>query len=70
MSRKLAVVSLAMLVLVGAMALKTAVTVQGSNAVLMANGTSPQPLPLPHPTHQGSSRNGTSPQPLPLPGQQ
>lgn len=67
MSRKLAVPFLAMLVLVGAMALKTAVTVRGSDAVLMANGTSPQPKPLPH---QGSSRNGTSPQPLPLPGQQ
>jgi len=54
MSRKLAVVFLAMLVLVGAMGLKTAVTVRGSDVVMMANGVSPQP----------DQRNGTSPPPI------
>jgi len=48
MSRKLAVVSLSMLVLVGAMGLKTAVTAHGGGPVLTANGSAPPP-PHPHP---------------------
>lgn len=43
MSRKLAVVFLAMLVLVGAMSLKTAVTTHGDGSVLTANGGGPPP---------------------------
>lgn len=62
MSRKLAVVFLAMLVLVGAMGLKTAVTVRGSDSVMMANGSSPLPRPS-----QPYSRNGSSPIPNPPP---
>ena len=61
MSRKLAVVFLAMLVLVGAMGLKTAVTVRGSDSVMLANGSSP--LPNPQPPY----RNGSSPLPNPQP---
>jgi hypothetical protein len=71
MSRKLAVVSLAMLVLVGAMGLKTVVAAHGDGAVITANGTAPRP-PLP-PMKSGlafeapmSQRNGTAPRP-PLP---
>jgi hypothetical protein len=43
MSRKLAVVFLAMLVLVGAMSLKTAVAAHGNGTVILANGGAPQP---------------------------
>jgi hypothetical protein len=44
MSRKLAVVSLAMLTLVAAMGLKTVVTARGNGSVIMANGaTAAQP---------------------------
>ena len=44
MSRKLAAISLAMLVLVGAMSLKTIVTAKGDNSVMMArNGSAPVP---------------------------
>ncbi len=46
MSRKLSVILLAMLVLVGAMGLKTAVVAHGNGAVIMANGGAPQP-PVP-----------------------
>jgi hypothetical protein len=46
MSRRLKVVLLAMLVLVGAMSLKTAVVSHGGNSVIMANGGGPTP-PLP-----------------------
>ncbi|HKW57233.1 MAG TPA: hypothetical protein VJN42_07730 [Candidatus Acidoferrum sp.] len=52
MSRKLAVVLLATLVLTGAMALKTAVTMRSHGTVLVANGCSP--LPILPPTHQAS----------------
>jgi hypothetical protein len=53
MSRKLAVVFLAMLVLVGAMGLKTVVTTHGDGSLVMANGASPAPptpwaQPTPH----------------------
>jgi hypothetical protein len=53
MSRKLAVVSLAMLILVGAMGLKTIVTAHGDGSVIMANGAAPAP-PTPY-------RNGAAP---------
>jgi len=42
MSRKLTVVFLAMLVLVGAMSLKTVVVTHGDGSVIMANGSAPQ----------------------------
>ncbi|HZV90182.1 MAG TPA: hypothetical protein VFF95_21705 [Candidatus Binatus sp.] len=43
MSRKLAVVFLTMLVLVGAMGLKTVVTAHGDGSAIMANGAGPAP---------------------------
>ena len=43
MSRKLTVILLAMLVLVGAMSLKTAVVAHGDGSVIMANGGGPLP---------------------------
>jgi len=43
MSRKLTVVLLAMLVLVGAMSLKTVVVTHGDGSVIMANGGAPVP---------------------------
>ena len=46
MSRKLTVVLLAMLILVGAMSLKTVVVAHSDGSVIMANGGGPQP-PLP-----------------------
>src|SRR5258707_1458600 len=55
MSRKLTVVLLAMLVLVGAMSLKTVVVTHGDGSVIMANGGAPQP-PTPW-------KNGGAPQP-------
>jgi hypothetical protein len=58
MSRKLAVVFLAMLVLVGAMSLKTVVVTHGDGSVIMANGGAPVP-PIPW-------KNGGAPVP-PIP---
>jgi hypothetical protein len=55
MSRKLTVVLLAMLVLVGAMGLKTVVVAHGDGSAIMANGGAPQP-PTPW-------KNGGAPQP-------
>jgi hypothetical protein len=43
MSRKLAVVLLAMSVLAGAMGLKTIVTAHGKSAIMMASGSAPKP---------------------------
>ncbi len=43
MSRKLTVILLTMLVLVGAMSLKTAVVTHGDGSVIMANGGGPLP---------------------------
>jgi hypothetical protein len=43
MSRKLTVVLLAMLVLVGAMSLKTVAVTHGDGSVIMANGGAPAP---------------------------
>jgi len=56
MSRKLAVVFLAMLVLAGAMGLKTVVAAHSDGSTIMANGASPVPI-TPY-------RNGASPVPI------
>ena len=45
MSRKLTSVLLAMLILAGAMSLKTVVAAQNNGAVMMANGGAPVPPP-------------------------
>lgn len=55
MSKKLTVVFLTMLVLVGAMGLKTIVTAHGDGTVIMANGGAPAP-PTPY-------KNGGAPAP-------
>ena len=67
MSKKLAVVLLVMLVLVGAMGLKAMVTAHGYSSVIMANGSAPAP---PTPYRNGSApapptpyRNGSAPAP-------
>jgi hypothetical protein len=56
MSRKLTALLLAMLILVGAMGLKTVVASRSEGAVMMANGSAPYPPP---------SRNGSAPYPPP-----
>jgi hypothetical protein len=56
MSRRLVVLFLPMLVLVGAMGLKTAVTTHGDGSFIMANGAAPVPI---------LSRNGPDPAPAP-----
>ncbi len=56
MSKKLVVVFLAMLVLVGAMSLKTVVAAHNDGSVIMANGASPVPI--------GPYKNGASPVPI------
>jgi hypothetical protein len=61
MSRISSAIVLAMLVLTGAMGLKTVITTHGDSSVLMANGTAPIP-PLP----PMIAKNGTAPIP-PLP---
>jgi len=65
MSRKLTVVLLAMLVLVGAMGLKTVVVTHGDGSLVMANGSAPLP---PTPWKNGSAplpptpwKNGSAP---------
>jgi hypothetical protein len=60
MSRKLTVILLAMLVLVGAMGLKTVVVAHGDGTVIMANGGAPQP---PTPWPPTFAKNGGAPQP-------
>ncbi len=67
MSRKLTVVLLAMLVLVGAMSLKTVVVTHGDGSVFMANGGAPAP---PTPWKNGGApapptpwKNGGAPAP-------
>jgi hypothetical protein len=60
MSRKLTVIFLAMLVLVGAMGLKTAVVAHSDGSVIMANGGAPQP---PTPWPPTFAKNGGAPQP-------
>ena len=57
MSRKLSALLLAMLVLAGAMSLKTVVTAHGNSAFIMANGPAPTPDPF---------RNGPAPTPDPF----
>jgi hypothetical protein len=58
MSRKLSALLLAMLILAGAMSLKTVVAAHSNGAVMMANGSAPVPLPP-------LARNGSAPVPLP-----
>jgi hypothetical protein len=58
MSRRLTALLLAMLVLVGAMGLKTAVAAHTDGTALMANGSAPVP-PMPY-------KNGSAPVP-PMP---
>lgn len=67
MSRKLAVVLLVMVVLTGAMGLKTIVTAHSDGSVIMANGGAPAP---PTPFRNGGApapptpfRNGGAPAP-------
>jgi len=67
MSRISSGIVLAMLVLTGAMGLKTVVTTHGDSSVLMANGTAPVP---PTPWKNGTApvpptpwKNGTAPVP-------
>ena len=56
MSRKLAVLFLAMLVLAGAMSLKTIVTAHSNGTVVMANGTAPcPPLKKPKKLNRGDA---------------
>ena len=55
MSRRLIVLLLTMLVLVGAMSLKTVVITHGDGSVIMANGSAPVP-PVPW-------KNGSAPVP-------
>ena len=57
MSRKLSALFLAMLVLAGAMSLKTVVTAHGNGTAIMANGPAPVPDPF---------RNGPAPVPDPF----
>jgi hypothetical protein len=52
MSRKLTVILLTMLVLVGAMSLKTVVVTHGDGSAIMANGSAPLP---PNPWKNGSA---------------
>jgi hypothetical protein len=67
MSRISSTIVLALLVLTGAMGLKTVVTTHGDSSVLMANGTAPVP---PTPWKNGTApvpptpwKNGTAPVP-------
>lgn len=67
MSRRLIVLLLAMLVLVGAMSLKTLVVTHGDGSVIMANGSAPAP-PVPWknggtPAAQVLWKNGSAPAP-------
>jgi len=69
MSRKLTALLLAMLVLAGAMGLKTVVAAHSNGAVMVANGSAPVPppsgwngsAPVPPPSY----RNGSAPVPPP-----
>jgi len=67
MSRKLTVILLVMLILTGAMGLKTIVASSSNGAVMMANGSAPVP---PSPWKNGSApvppspwKNGSAPVP-------
>jgi hypothetical protein len=69
MSKRLAVIAASMSILVGAMALKSAVTSKDSGAVIMANGSAPTP-PSPWRNKNGSAptppspwKNGSAPTP-------
>jgi hypothetical protein len=67
MSRKLTAVLLAMLILAGAMGLKTVVTAHSNGTVMMANGSAPWPPAASRngsaPWPPSSSRNGSAPWP-------
>ena len=69
MSRKLTSLLLAMLVLAGAMGLKTVVLAHNDGAVMMANGSAPVPPPAfrngSAPVPPPSYRNGSAPVPPP-----
>jgi hypothetical protein len=68
MSRKLTALLLAMLVLVGAMGLKTVVAAHSDGAVMLANGSAPFPPPSQNgsaPFPPPSFRNGSAPFPPP-----
>ncbi|MCU1240528.1 MAG: hypothetical protein JWO71_1254 [Candidatus Acidoferrum typicum] len=69
MSRKLTSLLLAMLILAGAMTLKTVVSAHSNGAVMMANGAAPVPPPMfrngAAPVPPPSSRNGAAPVPPP-----
>jgi len=67
MSRKLTVILLVLLILTGAMGLKTLVTTHADGAVMMANGAAPAP---PSPWKNGAApappspwKNGAAPAP-------
>jgi len=69
MSRKLTALLIAMLILAGAMGLKTVVAAHSNGAVMVANGSAPVPppsgwngsAPVPPPSY----RNGSAPVPPP-----
>ena len=63
MSRRLTALLLALLVLVGAMGLKTAVMAHSGSAVMMANGPAPFPPSLNGPAPFPPSVNGPAPFP-------
>ena len=67
MSRKLTVVLLAMLVLVGAMSLKTVVVTHGDGSVIMASGGGGPVPPLPKPPARWMSGGGGPVPPVPQP---
>ena len=69
MSRKLTVVLLAMLVLVGAMSLKTVVVTHGDGSVIMASGGGGPvpPVPQPQPPARWMSGGGGPVPPVPQP---
>jgi hypothetical protein len=58
MSRKLTVILLAMLILVGAMSLRTAVVTHSDGSLIMAQGGAPQP---PTPWKQGGAPQPPTP---------
>jgi hypothetical protein len=69
MSRKLTALLLAMLILAGAMSLKTVAAAQSNGAVLMANGGAPVPPPMANggaPVPPPMTVNGGAPVPPPM----
>ena len=69
MSRKLTALLLAMLILAGAMSLKTVAAAQSNGAVMMANGGAPVPPPMANggaPVPPPMMANGGAPVPPPM----